>query len=355
MSGKPKKGPREKDLTSRYLSGGLDEDRVDSQQRFNQRHKHHQANKTARTAQARADEPPADLPTLPVGQVLQVYSLFCEVRSDGGSYLCTVRRTLAKVRDTQVVVGDRVRFRPAPLEAGTTASGQREGVIEDVLDRATLLTRSDSFKAIEQHPIVANAEQMLIVASLWAPFPRWGLIDRMLIAARAGGLDPVVCLNKVDLADTDAESRQQADAADAAMAHLESLGHRTLRTSLPLNVGIDALREVLRGRITVLAGHSGVGKSSLVSAVQPSLDLRVGEVSRVHLKGKHTTTSARYYDLEVGGAVIDTPGVKLFGLWGVTPDNLLDFFPDVAAETAPPWRVESYTRIAESLASASRR
>jgi ribosome biogenesis GTPase len=100
-----------------------------------------------------------------------------------------------------------------------------------------------------------------------------------------------------------------------------------------------------------LAGHSGVGKSSLIRAVQPQLDLRVGEVSTYTDKGRHTTTSARRYvlDLEGGGSVIDTPGVKLFGLWGVTRENLDEFFPDVEDDSAPEWRRESYKRIAESL------
>ena len=103
--------------------------------------------------------------------------------------------------------------------------------------------------------------------------------------------------------------------------------------------------------MTVLAGHSGVGKSSLIRAVQPDLDLRIGEISRITEKGRHTTTSARRYPLRIGGAVIDTPGVKLFGLWNVTRENLSHYFPDVDAdaETAPRWRRESYQRILASL------
>jgi ribosome biogenesis GTPase len=101
--------------------------------------------------------------------------------------------------------------------------------------------------------------------------------------------------------------------------------------------------------VTVLAGHSGVGKSSLIRAVQPDLDLRIGAISGYNEKGRHTTTSARRYPLKIGGAVIDTPGVKLFGLWNVTRENLSDFFPDVAGGTAPQWRVESFQRIESSL------
>lgn len=343
--GNPKKGPREKDLTARWKSGGLDEDRVDPRQRFNLRGKFHQRNKTARTARKRLEEDRVDIDALPVGQVIQVFSLFCEVRGDSGSHLCVVRRTLAKTAGTQIVVGDRVRFRLC-ADAGNNA----EGVIEHLEPRRTVLTRADSFKAIEQHPIVANAAQMLIVASIWAPFPRWGLIDRMLVAAQAGGLTPIVCLNKIDLLDSEPEAKAQQPMADEALAHYSGrLGIRTVRTSVETRQGLDQLSSLLQGHVTVLAGHSGVGKSSLVSAIDPNLNLRVAPVSQVHLKGRHTTTSARHYDLTTGGAVIDTPGVKLFGLWGVTPDNLDSFFPDLADDDAPEWRRQSHLRILESL------
>ncbi|HEY7088501.1 MAG TPA: ribosome small subunit-dependent GTPase A, partial [Tepidisphaeraceae bacterium] len=127
------------------------------------------------------------------------------------------------------------------------------------------------------------------------------------------------------------------------------LGISTLQTSVTENIGIDALHDILKDRITVLAGHSGVGKSSLIRAIQPSLDLRIGQISGYTGKGRHTTTSARRYPLEMGGYVIDTPGVKLFGLWRVTRENLLGFFPDVEADAAPKWRLQSYARIESSL------
>jgi ribosome biogenesis GTPase len=354
-----KKGPREKDLTSRYLSGGMDVDRVEKQERFTPRSKNAEQNKILKTAMMRAAEEVAagDVETLPVGEVIQVFSLYSEVEHEGTAYLAVVRKTLSKISDTSIVVGDRVRFRPVveaedadQLKSGETftADKTKEAVIEQILPRQTVLTRADSFKGNTQHPIVANAGQMLIVASLREPNVKWGLIDRMLVAAQSGGLRAIVCLNKVDLAKGEAEDKALRQAREA-LAHYRTLGVDTLETSVEGNVGLEALRDRLRDKVTVLAGHSGVGKSSLARAIQPSLDLRVGAISGYTGKGRHTTTSARRYVLEFGGAVIDTPGVKLFGLWGVTRDNLPEYFPDVADDSAPDWRKESYERILESL------
>lgn len=345
MRGKPKKGPRVKDLTSRYRSGELDEDRLDPHQKFSQRAKHQQQNKMLRTTLMRAAEEEAqiDLASLPVGQVIQVHSLFCEVASDGQTYLCVVRRTLVKVARASVIVGDEVRFRPTGI---IDESGRPEAVVEEILPRRTILTRADSFKAIVSHPIVANADQMLIVASLAHPKVKWGLIDRMIVAAKSGSLVPIVCLNKIDLAERFGDD---ADFARQALAHYASIGITAIQTSAQQQIGLDVLRQILRDKTTVLAGHSGVGKSSLINAIQPQLDLRVGAISGFNEKGRHTTTSARRYPLDFGGAVIDTPGVKLFGLWNVTRQNLIDYFPDIESGTAPPWREESYARIEASL------
>jgi ribosome biogenesis GTPase len=367
MSRKPKKAPREKDLTARYLSGGLDEDRVEQTERFKARNKNLQQDKILRTALMRAEEQAAaeDVETLPVGEVFQVHSLFSEVHHGGITYLCVVRKTLTKTRDTHLVVGDRVRFRDVTTrdESGKPVGDPNappEGVIEEILPRQTVLTRADSFKGITQHPIVANAQQMLIVASIRLPRIKWGLIDRMIVAARSGGLQPIFCLNKIDLvepapgadgADRAGEPGEPKDLAFAneVLALYATFGIPAIRTSVERRIGLNELRDTLRDKTTVLAGHSGVGKSSLIRAIQPQLDIRVGEISRYTDKGRHTTTSARRYVLDFGGAVVDTPGVKLFGLWGVTRDNLPDFFPDVEAGTAPQWRRESYQRIAESL------
>ncbi|MEA2734354.1 MAG: ribosome biosis GTPase / thiamine phosphate phosphatase [Humisphaera sp.] len=351
MSARRRKKAREQDVTERYLAGDMDEDAVEHEQRFSDRNKNAQQDKMIKTAAKRAAveatasaSGETDLESLPIGQVLQVYSLFCEVMYEGNVWLCTTRKTLNKLSKTQIVVGDHVRFRESESKVDPNRPG---AVIEQVLPRRTILTRADSFKGTGQHPIVANADQMLIVASLTNPEVKWGLVDRMLIAAQSGNLKPIICLNKIDLAsDIDAETVAEAN---AALEHYQSLGAHVLRTSADSKTGLDELRAVLKDRATVLAGHSGVGKSSLINSIQPHLDLRVGEVSGYTAKGRHTTTSARRYSLDFGGAVIDTPGVKLFGLWGVTRENLESYFPDVGAGTAPQWRIDSLKRIERSI------
>jgi ribosome biogenesis GTPase / thiamine phosphate phosphatase len=334
-----RKKARESNLTGKYLSGELDEVDIDVQERFGARSRDFQAGKILKTALLRAEQQSdIDVQSLPVGDVIQVFSLFSEVHVDGKLYRCVVRKTLSKLAESAIVVGDRVRVRDLDL---VDEQGKPQGVIEQVLPRSSILTRSDSFKGIEQHPIVANAGQMLIVASVRDPKVKWGLVDRMLIAAQGGNLKPIVCLNKADLG-VDEDSR-------AALAHYASMDIRTLTTSVPTSRGLDELKDLLRDQTTVLAGHSGVGKSTLINALEPALDLRTGDISNYTGKGRHTTTSARRYPLSFGGAVVDTPGVKLFGLWGVTRDNLLDFFPDIAANSAPDWRTQSFDRIKESL------
>lgn len=336
--------PSNRQLTNRFLSGEIDEDdELETQERFSARSKHAQMSKILRTALLRAEEQSdVEIESLPIGEVVQIFSLYSEVESQGRSYLCVMRKTLSKLAESALLVGDRVRIRDLGL---LDEQGRPQAVVEQVLPRESILTRADSFKGTEAHPIVANAGQMLIVGSLREPSVRWGLIDRMIVAAQSGKLRPIVCLNKIDLA----SGQEQLDEAAAVLGHYEHLGVSTFKASVPQAIGLDELRNALREQTTVLAGHSGVGKSTLINAIQPDLDLRTAQISNYTGKGRHTTTSARRYPLDFGGAVIDTPGVKLFGLWGVTRDNLIDYFADVADDTAPPWRRASFQRIADSL------
>jgi len=172
--------------------------------------------------------------------------------------------------------------------------------------------------------IVANADQLLIVASWRDPIFWPELTDRYLIAAERNNLSPILCVNKIDLAE------DVAGCYSALRPYLH-LGYRVLFTSALTGEGVDALREVLRRRMTVLAGLSGVGKSSLLSTVQPGLQLRSGEVSERSGEGQHITTQVSLFRLDIGGFVVDTPGIREFGLSGLRRAELARFYPEITA------------------------
>ncbi len=269
------------------------------------------------------------------GRVLRVHGLFSVVEADDGRlFRCTVRgllRTLATDERSIVTTGDRIWLRPAdggsrnperelPDEGSAIRNPQSamaEGLIERVEPRHGILTRASRQR---EHVLVANVDQALIVVSLMEPELKPHLIDRYLASAEQGGVKPIVCLNKADLVEP---------AAYLPVVGLYSqLGIPTLLTSAVSGLGIAALKERLRGRQTVLSGQSGVGKSSLLNALQPGLALRVREVSEVNQKGKHTTTTAELIRLEFGGWVVDTPGIRQFELWQTRPEEVEGFFSE---------------------------
>lgn len=254
-----------------------------------------------------------DYSRLPVGTVLSI---------DRGRYRCRVEGsdvTAAKARGLgrkAVIVGDRVRLDgDVSGEQGTLAR------IAETLKRRTVLRRTADDTDPYERPIVANADQILIVTALADPPPRVGMIDRILVASYEAGTDPVLCLTKADLA------------SPAELTGLyEPLGVPVV-TSSP-GADLDPLRRILAGRTTVLVGHSGVGKSTLINALVPGVDRRTGEVNEVTGRGRHTSTSAIALELPGGGWAIDTPGVRSFGLSHVTTEQVLAAFPDLKPFTA---------------------
>ena len=252
-----------------------------------------------------------------VGVVTEVSTGMCRVRLHGRELLCGVRGSLsaADTGFTNVVaVGDRV---------AVSESGDNQGIVEAILPRRSVLARPDVFYSHLQQVIVANADQSLIVAS-WREPALWPeLLDRCLIAAERNRLPPVLCVNKVDLAEDGAACR-------AAMRPYLALGYRVLFTSVVTGEGIAELRDILRGRTTALSGLSGVGKSSLLNAAQPGLRLRASEVSERKHEGRHTTTQAHLLPLEEGGFVVDTPGIREWGLANLPRAELVRYYPEIA-------------------------
>jgi ribosome biogenesis GTPase / thiamine phosphate phosphatase len=312
------KPAREHGWTREYQQHGFAEDEAGSQQE-RIRTKGELSRKRTIMAEDGATEaaemPAIDLSTCLPGRVLKVQGLYTSVAvEDGRTFRCAVRRLLRNlVIDERniVVAGDQVWIRPA---------GKDDGLIERVEPRHGVLTRAARQK---EHVLVANVDQLVIVGSLAEPALKPHLIDRYLVSAEQGHIAPVVCLNKSDLV-------EPAD-VQSLIGLYAQLGIPTVLTSAKTGAGIAQLRELLIGRETVFSGQSGVGKSSLLNAIQPHLDLAVRDVSEATEKGKHTTTTAELMKLEFGGWVVDTPGIRQFDIWDVIPEELEGFFPEFRA------------------------
>ena len=247
------------------------------------------------------------------GRVLRVQGLVSTVQQDDGTVRqCATRRLLKTLSTDQrhvVAAGDIVWLRP---------EGESEGIIERVEPRRGILCRTSRGR---QHLLVANVDQVLVVASAAEPRLKPNLLDRYLVTAEKAEIEPILCINKVDLVDP---------------AHLQplvgvysQLGYRVLLLSVLKNWGIGPLRELLRGRETAVTGQSGVGKSSLLNAIEPGLDLRVQSVSGETQKGRHTTTTSELIPLSAGGFVVDTPGIRQFQLWDVIPEEVAGYFREL--------------------------
>ncbi len=251
------------------------------------------------------------------GLVTEVSTGMCRVDTGERTVLCRIRNHL-RAEDSGytnvVAVGDRVEFR------GDGAGG---GMIEAVAPRHSVLARPSVDNPHVRQIIVANADQVLIVASWREPAIWFELVDRYLVGAARDNLKAVICVNKVDLVEDYA-------ACAAALQPYQELGIEVILTSAQEGIGIDALREVIHNRVSVLAGLSGVGKSSLLAAAQPGLELRTADVSTRKHEGRHTTTQATLVRLKDGGVIIDTPGIRTFGLSGLSRDDLAQYFPDIA-------------------------
>lgn len=236
---------------------------------------------------------------------------------DGGSYRvllngrerAAVLRGKAKRQVERAVAGDRVHIDPSTLDAEVLG-------IDSVDERTTLLARRVP-DGRGTRPVAANVEQVVVVTATATPEPIPQLIDRLLVVAEVNGIAASVVVNKVDVA-----------SSETVRQHLAGTGYPVFDTAAKAGTGIEALRTLLTGHISVFTGPSGAGKSSLLNALEPGLGLRVGEVSRKVGRGTHTTVTAAMVPLAAGGFVVDTPGFSDVGVWDVELAGLADCFPE---------------------------
>lgn len=246
----------------------------------------------------------------PNGVVISPYGVLAFVETEGEEHLCRVAERLCVGQSSILAPGDRV-----------CVEADQDGLcVTGVQHRNSKLSRLAT-KGQREQVIAANVDRLVCVVAAAQPRFKAGVLDRYLIAADIGNISPIIVLNKVDLT----ESRPKE------MMVYEDLGLPVFYTSCVTGEGIEALREDLRNTVSVLAGQSGVGKSSLINVLDPRFYVETREVSDYNEKGRHTTSVSRLYHLAGGIDIIDTPGIRKLGLWDLTKEEVPLYFPDIAA------------------------
>ena len=235
------------------------------------------------------------------------------VHTPEGEVTAVLRGKLKQADDDRLVAGDIVEL---ALHRDGPATVERVHTRRSVLDRR----KASGGRSLRRaQPIAANVDQVVVVTSARDPEPTPRMLDRMLVIAEANGIPAAIVVNKVEL---------DRGVVDVLSRRFVAAGYQVLATSLHVPEGLPALRDLLRGRETVFTGASGVGKSSLLNALEPGLKLRIGAISEKWRTGTHTTRAAELVPLAVGGYVVDTPGMRELGAWGIAPDELAACFPD---------------------------
>ena len=251
------------------------------------------------------------------GVVVQSTGSWYEVLAEGRRVQCRIRGKLRLkgVRSTNpVVVGDEV-------ECLTDEQGSH--LITAIRPRRNYVIRRASNLSKESHIIAANIDHALLMVTLRQPETALEFVDRFLVTCEAYKVPVTILLAKIDLA------RQHPEAVEEFYSIYQKAGYKIVEVSATEGEGIETVRELLRGKTTLLSGNSGVGKSTLVAAVEQGLDIKTGEISQSHHKGKHTTTFSTMYPLAEGGYIIDTPGIKGFGLIDIDDAELAHYFPEM--------------------------
>jgi ribosome biogenesis GTPase len=214
-----------------------------------------------------------------------------------------------------VAVGDAVNFE--------YEDGKETGVINKIFDRKNYIIRKSVNLSKQTHIIASNIDVAFLVVTIDNPPTFTGFIDRFLATAEAYNITTVILFNKLDIYTDD----QLGKLAELDAIYTD-IGYKCIAISATKNIGIDEVIELMKGKTTMFSGHSGVGKTTLINAIEPTLDLKTKEVSKQHKQGMHTTTFAEMFELNFGGFIIDTPGIKGFGVVDFEPEQITDYFPE---------------------------
>jgi ribosome biogenesis GTPase len=267
-----------------------------------------------RRAQVKLSETSKDLagvPTdfVPNGTVIAHAKKWAFVLMDGERRTCLIDERLQEGAATLIAPGDEV----------LVERDEDEWMVRGILPRRTWLSRPSAHARVKEQVVAANIDLLLIITAAASPPFRPGLVDRFLIAADMGGVEPVLIVNKMDLVEQEPEE----------VRLYRDLNVRIVLTSCETGHGIEELRDTIQGKLSVLSGHSGVGKSSLLMALEPRLKLETQEITNLD-KGRHTTTAGQLYVLEGNTRIIDTPGIRALGLWSMPPEEVSLYFPEIA-------------------------
>lgn len=259
---------------------------------------------------------------MPIGRVIKSTGSWYDVRDDAGMVVsCRLRGKirLDGLRTTNpVAVGDLVNFEKE--------RDKETCVIDKILPRTNVIVRKSVNLSKESHIIAANVDQAILVATIAQPRTSTGFIDRFTVTAEAYHIPTIIVFNKCDI-----YNEEQNAVAEELMKVYNNIGYQSFMVSAKTGYNCDRLENIMKDKISMFSGHSGVGKSALVNRMDPNLDIRVGEISEVHEKGKHTTTFAQMYELCFGGYIIDTPGIKEFALFDMEKETLAQRFPEMRA------------------------
>ena len=259
---------------------------------------------------------------MPIGRVIKSTGSWYDVKSDTGQVVaCRLRGKirLDGLRTTNpVAVGDLVNFEKE--------RDKETCVIDKILPRSNVIVRKSVNLSKESHIIAANVDQAILVATIAQPRTSTGFIDRFTVTAEAYHIPVIIVFNKCDIYDD-----EQNAMAENLMKVYNSIGYQSFMISAKTGENCDRLQDIMKDKISMFSGHSGVGKSALVNRLDANLNIRVGEISEVHEKGKHTTTFAQMYELGFGGYIIDTPGIKEFALYDMEKETLAQRFPEMRA------------------------